>query len=69
MKAAMPSFDDPQLYQLKALVIKNWWIKRHHGVIGVAVELLFPIVMVRQVAGGRNSDDRLNFIVFVSFSL
>jgi hypothetical protein len=34
------------LYRLKALLIKNWWIKKHHGIVGIAIELLFPILMV-----------------------
>lgn len=35
-------------YHLKALLTKNLWIKKHHGLVGVALELLFPIIMVRE---------------------
>jgi len=44
---------DAALYQLKALLIKNWWIKRHHGYSGIAIELLFPIITVRSESNVR----------------
>jgi ABC-type multidrug transport system ATPase subunit len=39
-----------ELFQLRALLIKNWWIKKHHGILGVAIEILFPIIMTLLVA-------------------
>lgn len=35
------------LYRLKALLIKNWWLKKHHGYLGIGIEILFPVVIVR----------------------
>lgn len=38
---------EAQLYRLRALLLKNWWLKMHHGYLGIALEVLFPVIIVR----------------------
>lgn len=40
---------EAQFYRLRALLLKNWWLKLHHGYLGIALEILFPIIIVRKL--------------------
>ena len=39
--------NEAQLYRLRALLLKNWWLKLHHGYLGITFQVLFPIIIVR----------------------